>query len=552
MLKKIKSNKYIPYFIILFASLLFSFNFFRLNLADFNEARIHIIRITAIKELLLNNIFPCLISPNHMMGFGYALNIFYGPITTYIPILFSFIFNSNIMGLKFYTLLTIILSGVTMYNFVNKISNKKLLAIISALIYISAPYKITNIYSRNAVGEYTSFIFIPLVFQGLYEILNSNRKKNILIIIGAVGLILSHTITTIYVSVFALSYLLINYKKINKILIKDILIDLIIIIAITAFYWIPILEHKLSGNYTIFNGEIMNTTGRAVFSTGLGFKDFLASEFGNQEIVFSIGIVILFTLILTIFTFKKLKDNSEYTIFLVFGLISLWMCTKIFPWVLLPSFLTIVQFAWRLEGFFIFFISYVCACNIMAISEMLKDIKNVLPTTIIIVIILCGTGITLRYFSDGNLSEEKIYENMLITSDKISPYQVNREYLPLNADQALDYIQNRENKVLILDGNATIENEVKNDLNLSFTVSNVSNDTLELPYIYYHGYTIKLNDSKIKYTQSKNGMIEINLTENGTVTVKYTGTAFEKAGYVISGVTLILCITYLIVKRRKN
>ncbi len=549
MLKKLKLKKYIPYIVILIVSLLLCFNFFRLNLSEFNEARIHIARITSIKEVIMNKIFPSFISAKHMSGFGYALNIFYGPITTYIPIFLSFICGSSIMALKVFTLLTVILAGFMMYNFVLKISKNKLLALVSALIYIAAPYKLTDIYSRNAVGEYTAFMFIPLVFNGIYEFINGNYKKNYLIVIGAVGLILSHTITTIYVAIFALAYLAINYKKLNKKKIIYLFIDLLLIILLTAFYLVPLLEHKVYGDYTIFDSDSMGATGKRVLSTGLSLSDFLSSEFGSQAIVFSFGIIIIFGLILTPFVYKRAKENKEYGLFLVFALISIWGCTKYFPWFLLPNFLTIIQFAWRLEGFFIFFISYICACNIVAVSQIIKDKKNILSIVAIIAITLCGLGGTARYASNGDLQKDKKYEKYLYESSEFGPYQVNREYLPLNSDNKLNYIEDREDKVIVLEGNATINNEEKNGLNLKFEIENIDNAILELPYIYYHGYTVKINEKKVDNYESENGFVCINLNEAGTVTVNYTGTLSEKIAYIISGVTIIIAIFYSIKKQ---
>lgn len=549
MYKKIISNKYFHFFIIIIASILFSFNFFRLNLSGFNEARIHIMRIASIKDVILNNIFPCFISAKNMMGFGYALNIFYGPLTTYIPILFSFLFNSSIMGLKLFTLLTVILSGITMYNFILKISKRKSVALLASLIYISAPYKLTDIYSRNAVGEYTSFIFIPMIFEGLYELLKGNKKRHYLIVIGAVFLVLSHTITTIYVALFAFIYLAINYKLLkDKTVVKYILIDLLLIILFTAFYLVPLLEHRLFGNYTIFDSESMGSTPRNVLNSGLGFSELFASEFGSQEIVFSLGIVIIFSLILSFFTYKKLKDKEEYTLFMILSFLCLWMCTKAFPWFLLPSIFSIVQFAWRLEGFFIFFASYICAYNVITISEMIKDRKKILPITVVIFTLLCGFGGTVRYIKDGNLQQDLNYENAIINAEKFSPYQVNRDYLPLNCGKNLDYIVDREDKVIVLTGNADITNEEKNGLNLKFTANNVENAKLELPYIFYHGYTIKLNDKEIKAYESDNGFLCIDLNENGNVTVNYTGTKLEKVGFIITAITLAITIIYTLVK----
>lgn len=52
-----------------------------------------------------------------------------------------------------------------MYLFVKKITNNKIASLIAAVLYIAAPYKLTNLYSRNAMGEYIAFIFITYIFQ---------------------------------------------------------------------------------------------------------------------------------------------------------------------------------------------------------------------------------------------------------------------------------------------------------------------------------------------------------------------------------------------------
>jgi uncharacterized membrane protein YfhO len=47
------------------------------------------------------------------------------------------------------------------------------------------PYHLNDMYIRNALGEFLSFIFIPLVFLGLYNLLNK-EKREWLLIVGAV------------------------------------------------------------------------------------------------------------------------------------------------------------------------------------------------------------------------------------------------------------------------------------------------------------------------------------------------------------------------------
>ena len=167
-LRRIAKSRATPYVIILIVGLIIMIPLLSTMIASFNEFRIHIVRIVKTKLLLENGTFPPLISSEMMNSFGYAINVFYGPFTTYLPILFSYLCGSSINGLEVFTIVSVILSGFTMYNFAYEISKKRGAALISAIVYMLAPYKLTDIYARNAVGEYAAFIFIPMIYQELY------------------------------------------------------------------------------------------------------------------------------------------------------------------------------------------------------------------------------------------------------------------------------------------------------------------------------------------------------------------------------------------------
>ncbi len=573
-IKRIINNKFFPYIIIFALSTIICIPLFEMNMSEYNEARIHIGRIVSVKQIILDGIFPNFISSKHMLGFGYALNIFYGVLTTYIPILISFITGSGILALKIFTLITVAVSGITMYNFVLEIAEdigydkSKLIALIASLIYIAAPYKLTDIYARTAVGEYTSFIFIPLVFRGLYKLINGKDKANVYIIIGAVGLILSHTITTIYVALFAVIYLLCNLKKLKDTKsIKSIIKDALIILLLTAFYLIPLLEHKMYGDYTIFDAESMGATGQYVYSTTIGFKEWFSSEFSKNELIFSFGLVITFAIILTPFVFKKVKKYPQYAEYIVLAILALYMESKLFPWTIMPNVLSIIQFAWRLNGFFIFFISYICAVNIITIVEMIRDKKNILGMATVIGIFMCSWFGVARYMpkenevkQSDNILEAYVhkykkdidFEYGIINSEKIGPYQINREYLPLKACENISYIKNRKDKTIVIDGMAIIEDEQKNGLKDFMKITVLDKAKVELPYIYYHGYTVKLNGEKVKTYESENGFLCVDIDKNGDLVVEYTGTVLEKLGYAISAISLISIIGFGIYNKSRK
>lgn len=117
------------------------------------------------------------------------------------------------------------------------------------------------------------------------------------------------------------------------------------------------------------------------------------------------------------------------------------------------------------------------------------------------------------------------------------------------------YMQEREDKTYVLQGEATIENEEKQSLKDKMKVIIQEDSTeklviLELPYIFYHGYTTKLNGKNIKNYESENGFLCIDIKESGTLEVEYIGTTLEKIGYAVSGVSLIILLCYYCIRTR--
>lgn len=72
-----------------------------------------------------------------------------------------------------------------MYSFVSKLTKNKLTGTLTAVLYILMPYHLNDMYIRNALGEFLSYIFIPLVFLGIYKIFQK-EKGDWVLCLGAV------------------------------------------------------------------------------------------------------------------------------------------------------------------------------------------------------------------------------------------------------------------------------------------------------------------------------------------------------------------------------
>lgn len=238
-------------------------------------------------------------------------------------------------------------------------------------------------------GEYISFIFIPIVFLGLYNIF-FNEDNPYYLAIGVSGLILTHNLSTIMVGLFALLYFIANIKKFKKASVrKELIINIIAILLITSFFWGPLLETKLATNYQVYEKGAMATS-ESTGDSALKIRQLFVT-FNDGEYVFEIGLHIIVMFALSSMTFRRIDKEykGNYIFFILASIISLWMSTKYFPWKYLPEIFSIVQFPWRYLQISAFFLSIVCAINMYAIIKKF-GYRDVVVIGLISIIYICG------------------------------------------------------------------------------------------------------------------------------------------------------------------
>ena len=104
-----------------------------------------------------------------------------------------------------------------------------------------------------------TFIFIPLIFLGLYELFWGDEKKFLpLFTIGYIGMINSHLVLSVYLTITIIIIFLCFLEEIlKKEKIKKLLLASIVILLISSPYLVPLLEHKMFGNYVVFEPNSM-------------------------------------------------------------------------------------------------------------------------------------------------------------------------------------------------------------------------------------------------------------------------------------------------------
>ncbi len=358
---------------------------------------------------------------------------------------------------------------------------------------------------------------------------------------------------TILTAILAFIYLCLNIKKMKeKEIIKKLLINIILIILISSFFWIPLLETYNFAEYEAYQKDSMATK-ESFINSGLELKQLFTTS-KDSTYVYEIGPHIIIMLILSIFAIKnvaKKEYKKEYILFLILGFLSIFMSTKYFPWQIFNEKVSIIQFTWRMLVFSDFFFAIICAINMENLIKKMKIIDVIFILTISI--LYCNILIPVN----DEILEINEWDIGSVTEDKneVIAAMGRGEYLPVNSNKNREYILERENTIEVLKGSANIQNLEKNGQKLKANVKILEDNTiLELPYIYYPGYKIELNDKEINSFESENGFlaISINKTNEGIIEVNYKETILMKASKGMSIIGIILFIAYINIEEIKK
>lgn len=522
----------------------------------------HLNRIMSISENIKVEDFFSLIHSKVLNGLGYANGIFYPQIFMYIPAIIMAITNMHVLTVyKIFLIIVTFFTFVSMFYCVKKMFNKKMIAFLAAIVYTFSLYRLTDIYVRGAVGELLSFIFIPIITYGLYEIIYGENKKWWITTFGICGLTYSHLLSFVLVIPYILIICLFNINKIFKD--KKKLINLCIVailsIVITSAFWAPMLEQKLNYKFYVDNNtvdsplELKNRANSLSMTFSSNVVGGYATNSSEDSGCMSEGIGIVLILFAGLFLLRKdlfSKENRFELQLYIIGIITFWMTTKLFPWEKL-NYINIIQFPFRLNIFPCVVFSIIGANSVYEVFGKKDDIIKVICIIIILFnsYILSNTNInfnSVRFFT---------YESLV---NGVDQEIASKEYLPEETDlEELNdcslYNVNKKSEKIDFEqsGNKIVfkyKNNEKRDVKIN------------VPLIYYKGYIAYIEEKDGNVTKldveknNENGFVLVKVNENtteGTIVVKYNLTLVQIISYIISSLFLIGLVIYIIIKNKK-
>lgn len=404
---------------------------------------------------------------------------------------------------KVFLVVCMILSAIAMYITTKRIAKSKYAAIIATILYTMCSYRIINMVLKSFVGECLSFIFIPIIILGLYELITGNEKKWWICSIGFIGILNSNLVMTEIMIAISAIIILCNITKIikEKERIKGFLKASVVALAVTAMFWLPMLEQLKNSTFTMRSMMSVYQPYRWL----LEFEDMFWGTVqykSNYAAAYGLGIIYIILLLGRLKIKEKDKTVKCCDIGIVAGLLLLLCMTKVVPWKQLKQIGGMIQFPSRLEVPVAVFFSISCGIVCSKLTKNKTKAQAILVGAIciweIIATIVC-TNSCIKTLQDYRNTQDKekikidehftynICDGVYLPEGAIHPYQ----YRELEQEE----MQTIKEKVVT--NYKELDYEIQKDgltIQLSFKNNQAKDTYIEVPMHYYYGYVAKVFD----------------------------------------------------------
>ncbi len=169
-----------------------------------------LVRLDQLVANLQAGVLPVRWMPQAAYGLGYPFFNFYASLPIYLAAALKLAGVGYIWAIKLVQALGFALAAVAIYGFSSELRMPRSASVLAALAYSCAPFHMVNVYVRgDSLSEFYAFVFFPLILWGLLRLRKENSIRNgAWVAVSYAGLVLTHNISAVIFSPFALLYAL--------------------------------------------------------------------------------------------------------------------------------------------------------------------------------------------------------------------------------------------------------------------------------------------------------------------------------------------------------
>ncbi len=499
-----------------------------------HDIEYHLLRIESLKEGILIGRPFMKVNTLFFGGAGYASTLFYSDIFMHIPALLRVFHVSIGKSFHIYTAVIFILTYISTFYSVWKMSLSKFAGTVAAILLTLCPYHMDDMLVRTACGENTAFIFLPLAVYGIFNVLYEEMDRPWVFGLGFAGLILAHPATAILTVCFGLVVFIINIRTFAaqpKLFIKMCIVSGLALL-VTAYQWLPMLEQFADSKFYVDN----NWTD--LLDASVGFSEIASGTFP------CVGFILFALAVPRFFMSRKDYPILRYVdLNMAAAVVFAVGATNIMPWERVARYFGFLQFPWRMFILSSVFLAMSDAVVLKLFIDGISEEKRGFAREVILTIILAVTAFfAINHQNEGSMG----YYDYSDDYYSYKPYTANviaGEWLPQTVTESGDLVAQSER--MVFDDNSTCA-FVRDGSKVVATIED-SHEYVDVPFVYYKGYSayvIDGNGNKEKLSVSgegDNGLCRVMLEgATGELTVNYTGTILQYISLIVSHLFLLL------------
>lgn len=532
-----------------------------------HDEKFHLGRLDGIAQAFENGQFPMYLNMVQQKGYGEATPIMYPQVFLYLPALLMCAGMSLMNAYKLLLACLNVMGIVIAYFSFRGVFQRRGPALCAALSYCLCIFRLSETYTREALGESLAMCFLPLVFYGFYEIFSGNQKKWIWLAFGYTGVISSHVLTTMIVAVFSALYILILIPRLCKCHQMRRFLAFFKAVAVTIllnlYFLLPMMDYYLHEN---FNLRQDSDSGLSVNASGVylsqlfgifysGDTDYFSHAYGQTmgELPLTIGLLLTGGMLLFVWLRfldgkKQKSPASTLGTYSLFGAaVSIFLSLWIFPWQGIAELrfvnkLKSIQLVWRFLTTADLFASVVLGCAVIIFAERKPEMRRRMYAVVVLAAFACSF-----YYMDSISNNTSYYDRTLVN-------ECGDDTLYLYPETDLS-VQDQITIRSSAEG-THISNFTKNETTVTFSYQlpeEIHEATLSMPLYYYPNYHATMNGLEIPIQKDEQGLVSIQVSESsGNVSICYVPEHSWQAAELLSFLAWLAVIVYLCILNKKK
>lgn len=550
-----------------------------------HDLTVHLTRIEGLKAGLLAGQFPVRMNPDIVSGKGYPFSLMYADLLLYPAAIL------RILGFSLQTVYKLYLAGITLATalvtryVLRRMFNNETVALAGTALYLLAPYRLTNVYVRASVGEYSAMVFLPLVIYGLWRIYRQyNAEKAepwcwVSLAIGFTGLLQTHLLTSVMTGFLTAIFCIVYAKRTFR---RPVLLSLCkaagVAVVWNLWFLVPLAQYMIQGvchiagrydasylqDSAVMLGQMFMLFGKGTGtaqSIALGMDGEMSLALGTA---LGLGVLALAAALMDPAVRESNRPAMRISVWaLAFGALCVWMASDLFPWYdvflsdnplvkALSSLLGKLQFAWRFLSPASLLLTF-CAAGALALFwNKRRELARQMAVVLVLLTLIpagylmydsCTNSAVITYMSLGSIGADRSIKEEQLAGGEYLPYDLSDELSPAQFNDTNFYF----------DEGVEAESYYRGQLSVSFTATNTNGgeSTVVVPLFAYPGYEITDTAGTARLSR-QDGYLTVVLPAgySGTVTVRWAGFWFWRVADVISLAGIAATVVFRLRRRR--